>query len=295
MTAHVEVQSVNHEIEEDGDGVTHKLVYSNPRPPVAEPAALSPWDTEPHYIISTFPDYSAVAAAYRQLAARKAAVTPRIQALADEITAGTFDRREQAHRIYDRVSKHIRYVAVILGNGGYEPHGAIKILEDGYGDCKDHVVLLEALLKAKGIASVPVLIDGGNRYRVPEMATPAFFNHGISYLPEFDLYADSTAGVSPFGILPVTEYGKLVALAAEPGASMTQPPLVTTEENEETLQTTAQLSADGVVSGQSITTASGVRRDKAALSSGCKPHPATAPAGSNRSRHGGDEMSEAFG
>src|SRR6201981_662064 len=41
--------------------------------------------------------------------------------------------------------------------------------------------------------------------------------------------------------------------------------------------------------------ASGVRREKAALSSGCKSHPATAPAGSNRSRHGGDEMSEAFG
>jgi hypothetical protein len=39
----------------------------------------------------------------------------------------------------------------------------------------------------------------------------------------------------------------------------------------------------------------GVRREKAALSSGCKAHPATAPAGSNRSRHGGDEMSEAFG
>jgi hypothetical protein len=39
----------------------------------------------------------------------------------------------------------------------------------------------------------------------------------------------------------------------------------------------------------------GVRRDKAALSSGCKPHPATAPAGSNRSSHGGNEMAEAFG
>ena len=37
--------------------------------------------------------------------------------------------------------------------------------------------------------------------------------------------------------------------------------------------------------------ASGVRRDKAALSSGCKPHPATAPARGNWSRHGGDEMS----
>ena len=39
----------------------------------------------------------------------------------------------------------------------------------------------------------------------------------------------------------------------------------------------------------------GVRRDKAALSSGCKPHPATAPAGSSRSSHGGNEVAEAFG
>ena len=41
--------------------------------------------------------------------------------------------------------------------------------------------------------------------------------------------------------------------------------------------------------------ARGVRRGKAALSSGCKSHPATAPAGSNRSSHGGDEVAEAFG
>ena len=38
----------------------------------------------------------------------------------------------------------------------------------------------------------------------------------------------------------------------------------------------------------------GVRRGKAAFSSGCKPHPATAPAGSNRSSHGGNEVAEAF-
>ena len=34
---------------------------------------------------------------------------------------------------------------------------------------------------------------------------------------------------------------------------------------------------------------------KAALSSGCKSHPATAPAGSSRSSYGGDEIAEAFG
>jgi hypothetical protein len=39
----------------------------------------------------------------------------------------------------------------------------------------------------------------------------------------------------------------------------------------------------------------GVRRDKAALSSGCKSHPANAPAGSSQSSYGGDEIAEAFG
>jgi len=42
-------------------------------------------------------------------------------------------------------------------------------------------------------------------------------------------------------------------------------------------------------------TAMGVRREKAALSSGCKSHPVTAPTGSSRSSYGGDEIAEAFG
>jgi hypothetical protein len=41
--------------------------------------------------------------------------------------------------------------------------------------------------------------------------------------------------------------------------------------------------------------AMGMRRGRGALSSGRKSHPATAPAGSNRSSHGGDEVAEAFG
>jgi hypothetical protein len=38
-----------------------------------------------------------------------------------------------------------------------------------------------------------------------------------------------------------------------------------------------------------------VRHEQASLSSGCESHSATAPAGSNRSSHGGNEMAEAFG
>ncbi len=43
-------------------------------------------------------------------------------------------------------------------------------------------------------------------------------------------------------------------------------------------------------------TALGVRRGKAASFGGCESHPATiAPAGSNRSSHGGNEVAKAFG
>jgi len=43
------------------------------------------------------------------------------------------------------------------------------------------------------------------------------------------------------------------------------------------------------------TTPDAVRREKAALSCGCKSHLATAPASSNRSGYGGNDMAEAFG
>ena len=51
----------------------------------------------------------------------------------------------------------------------------------------------------------------------------------------------------------------------------------------------------GGLPGLAGKSALGVRRDKAALSSGCKSHPAIAPAGSSRSSYGGDEIAEAFG
>jgi Domain of Unknown Function with PDB structure (DUF3857)/Transglutaminase-like superfamily len=277
MPAHVQALGVDHQVEEVGETVTHRFLYKNPQPPVAAPAALSPWDTDPQFTVSTFADYAAVATAYRRIASAQAAVTPAVQALADEITAGTTDRREQAHLIYDWVSKHIRYVAIWLGNGGYVPHDAATVLENRYGDCKDHVVLLEALLKAKGIASAGVLINTSNRYRLPEAATPAAFNHVLTYLPEFELYVDSTAGVAPFGTLLASEYGKPVAVAADTGSSLKTLPLVAPEENEETLQTTAELMTDGTVKGQSKTTASGpfgvtLRQVAAGIEAGGREH-----------------------
>ena len=76
----------------------------------------------------------------------------------------------------------------MLGAGGFIPHEAGEVLQSRYGDCKDHVMLLEALLAAKGIKSTPVLIDGMENYRLSAAGTPFAFDHMITYVPEFDLF-----------------------------------------------------------------------------------------------------------
>ena len=129
-----------------------------------------------------------MAKAYQLKAGAAAQVTPGIRALADNITAGISDRREQAEALYRWVAQNIRYVAVYLGNGGLEPNSAQSILDNHYGDCKDHVVIPEALLAAKGIASSPVLIGMDEGPILPKVPLLSRFNHAITYVPEFKLY-----------------------------------------------------------------------------------------------------------
>jgi hypothetical protein len=203
------------------------------------------------------PDYAAMAGAYAAIALPKEAVTPEIQRLADRITEGIADRRQQARAIYEWVSTHIRYVAVWLVQGAIEPHEAASVLELGYGDCKDHAVLFGALLRARGIDSEPVLINLGNEYTLPGPPTLAILNHVITWLPEFALYADTTAGVAPFGVLPFQEYGKPVVHAGAMGPGERRTPALAREQATETFVTKARLEADGTIEGESTTVASG--------------------------------------
>lgn len=166
-------------------------------------------DRSPRLAVTTFPSYQALGQAYLARAQTQAVITPDIQALADKITAGIADRRDQADAIYQWVSQNVRYVAVFLGFGGVVPHAAQDVLKARYGDCKDHTTLLHALLAAKGIKSNVVLVNADTRYWLPSVASPlAVFNHVITYLPEFDIYVDSTAGTARFGVLPFNEEGK---------------------------------------------------------------------------------------
>ncbi|WP_240162758.1 DUF3857 domain-containing protein [Paraburkholderia sp. Cy-641] len=216
--------------------------------------SVSNLDYSPRVVMTTFPDFAAAGAAYLERARPKSAVTPAIRSLADRLTQGVDDPRRQAEILYDWVSTHIRYVAINLGTGSIVPHEADAILASAYGDCKDHVTLLEALLAAKGIASAPVLVNLGTMYWLPGVADPlAVFNHAITYLPAFKLFADSTAEVARFGVLPGSELGKQ-ALLTDDGtgaAHVITLPLSTPDTGRVQVTTKISLDAQGNGSGTS--------------------------------------------
>lgn len=190
------------------DGRAHwRWQYQRAQPLKAQNRAAPVWTFSPTIMASTYGDWAQLARAY-QLKARPAAeVTPDIRVLAEKITQGVTQRRAQAAALHHWVAQNIRYVAVYLGNGGLEPNSAQSVLEHRYGDCKDHVVLLEALLAAKGIASSPVLIGAGGGPVLTSIPLVERFNHALTYLPEFDLYVDSTTPWARFGQLPAEDLG----------------------------------------------------------------------------------------
>lgn len=219
---------------------------------VPEPGMVDGASISPGVMFSTLKDYPALADAYMAGAAPTAQVTPAVQKLADEITAGITDRRKQAEAIYRWVSGEIRYVAIAMGVGGYVPHAADEVITARYGDCKDKTTLLTALMAAKGIHAVPVLIRVGDRYKWQEVPLLAAFNHAIAYVPEFDLYLDGTVALAPFDKLPAPLRGRQVLVAGGEGkpASVRQTPAVDAQQDREDSLTIATLAADGSVAGQ---------------------------------------------
>ncbi|KAF1017159.1 MAG: hypothetical protein GAK31_00418 [Stenotrophomonas maltophilia] len=229
---------------------TWRWLYQRQQPMQAQNWAAAVWEFSPSIMASTYRDWPQMARAYQLKAGEAAQVTPAIQALADELTRGIDDRREQAAALYRWVAQNIRYVAVYLGNGGLEPNSAQSILDNHYGDCKDHVVILEALLAAKGIASSPVLIGAGGGPTLPTIPVLGRFNHAIAYVPEFDLYLDSTSAWARFGQLPDGDLGAPVLRTRD--ASVARTPANDGKRNGVTMDVSFEFDAQGNLRGRTV-------------------------------------------
>ncbi len=202
-------------IKETKDKRYYKYTYIQDTTKAFEESQVHLLDFSPYLVASSFNSYEELGAAYQSLNQPKTKVTDFIQGVADGIiNKANLSKRDEAKLIYEWVVKNIRYVAVYVGNGSIEAQDAEKVIKNGYSDCKGHAVVLEALLKARGIYSSPALINLGNAYKLPSYPVIAPQNHVINYLPDFDLYLDSTSTFTPFGKLPYGNLDKPTVLTA---------------------------------------------------------------------------------
>jgi transglutaminase-like putative cysteine protease len=96
-----------------------------------------------------------------------------------ELTASAPTLLDKMRALATFVQSDIRYVAIELGIGGLQPHPATETFNHRYGDCKDKVTLLSAMLKEIGVESYYVIINT-ERGSVTATTPPNLdFNHAI--------------------------------------------------------------------------------------------------------------------
>ncbi len=242
----------------EGGETRHLITYRGQPAVPAEDRMTSPLDRDPSIFVSTFANYEELARSYWSATSGAIEVTPEVAQLAAEITRGIDDKRAQARAISAWVKTNVRYVFVVLGSTRVVPHSAAVVLKNRYGDCKDHAVLMSALLAAKGIAVEHVLINGQNAYTLPEPATMGHLNHVILYLPEFGIYDDPTVRFASFGVLAGEEYDKPVVHVSGGRAYRARTPAMKPEDHVSIRRTRLSVAADGTVSGETEQSGTGL-------------------------------------
>jgi len=125
-----------------------------------------------------FANWEALGRWYTSLTEGRRAATPEMTAKVMQLTDGKpdFDAKIQALAFF--MQSDIRYMGIEIGIGGFQPHYAGDIFRARYGDCKDKVTLLSAMLEQAGIHSDYVLVDTHRGIVSPD-APSTFFNHAI--------------------------------------------------------------------------------------------------------------------
>ena len=146
------------------------------------------------------------------------------------------------------VQHDIRYVAIELGIGGWQPHAAPDVFSHRYGDCKDKATLMRTMLREIGVDSYQVSINTERGAVTREAPAHNGFNHVILAIklpddmkdpsliavmqhPKFGtiLFFDPTSDLTPFGqirgrlqanygLLVTPGGGELVELPQQPSA-----------------------------------------------------------------------------
>jgi hypothetical protein len=170
---------------------------------------------------------------YNELSRGRRDISPEIKQKVTALTSSAPTPLAKMQTLAHFVQRDVRYVAIELGIGGYQPHPAVDVFTHRYGDCKDKATLLSSMLKEIGVESYYVIISSERGAVIPEMPAhmggfdhailaiqlPADVNHSslvaVLQHPKLGrlLFFDPTDELAPFGYLsgPLqANYGLLV-------------------------------------------------------------------------------------
>ncbi|HXH49104.1 MAG TPA: DUF3857 and transglutaminase domain-containing protein [Terriglobia bacterium] len=205
---------------------------------------------------------------YDQLASGRRELTPDIRKKAAELTESTGAPLEKIRALASFVQRNVRYIGIEVGIGGYQPHPAQDVLAHLYGDCKDKVTLLSAMLRAINVDSYYVLLNTNRGIVQPNFPSMQFFNHMIlairlpqgpipgEMLATFTdpklgplLFFDPTNEETSFGHIPDYEQANEALLMGPEGGQLVKLPLLPPILNRQIRVARLQLSQNGMLSG----------------------------------------------
>jgi len=126
-----------------------------------------------------FQDWKAMGKWESGLAEGRREASPEIKRKTAEITANAPTTLAKMRALAQFMQKDIRYVAIQLGIGGWQPHPAPEIFLHKYGDCKDKATLLSTMLAEVGVESYYVAINTQRGTITPATPATRWFDHVI--------------------------------------------------------------------------------------------------------------------
>src|SRR6476660_104517 len=110
-----------------------------------------------------YSNWSDFAAWYNQLTSGMRDPSPALQQKVQELAPANLPLMDRIKALARFAQRDVRYAAIEIGIGGFQPHPASQVFNNRYGDCKDKATVLSAMLAQIGVRSyyVPVHTDRG--------------------------------------------------------------------------------------------------------------------------------------
>lgn len=227
--------------------------------------------------LNTNADWDAMGKWYLNLVGERVDASAAIKREVATLTASraTLQKMEA---IAEFVQHDVRYVAIELGIGGFQPHSAPDVFSHRYGDCKDKATLVRSMLREIGVESYHVVINDRRGSVTRDMPAHSGFNHVITAIRLPDglnhpsliatvqhpklgrlLFFDPTNELIPFGQLPGYLQANYGLLVTPDGGELIELPQQPSAMN--SIQRTAKLTLDrtGMLTGEVTETRLGER------------------------------------